>query len=72
MTLSCSNLTNFTPDPYGDLEYVPCETQAQAVALLLNWFGGSIGEHFTLQYDGEDDKTIIMDYIIGLKNMGGF
>lgn len=71
MTLSCSNLTNFTPDPYGDLEYVPCETQAQAVALLLNWFGGSIGEHFTLQYDGEDDENYYYGLYYWTEEHGG-
>lgn len=71
ISLSCSNLTNFTPDPYGDLEYVPCETQAQAVALLLYWFGGSIGEHFTLQYDGEDEDYFYYGLYYWTEEHGG-
>ena len=55
MTVTCSGLTNFTPDPYGDLEYVPCTSEAQAVALILNWFGGSLPSGQSLTKENEDD-----------------
>lgn len=61
MTLSCSNLTNFTPDPYGDLEYAPCESTAQAVALILNWFGGALPDGFGLTFDSETDEYYAYD-----------
>ena len=61
MTLSCSNLTNFTPDPYGDLEYTTCDSEAQAVALILNWFGGAVPEGFYLSFDEESEDYYAYD-----------
>ena len=66
MTVTCSGLTNFTPDPYGDLEYVPCTSEAQAVALILNWFGGSLPSGQSLTKDNEDDNY----YYYGLYSDG--
>ena len=42
MTLSCSNLTNFSKQPFATLQYVPCTSEEQARNLVKAYFGGNL------------------------------
>lgn len=62
MTLTCSNLTNFSKQPFSTLEYVPCTSQEQAEQLIIAFYGGSIptGHHISFV------KELDLDYAFAL------
>ena len=61
MTLSCSNLTNFSKQPFATLQYVACTSETQAESLVNAYFGGSLPDSLFLVGEYETDSTYAFD-----------